>query len=183
MPRTVDEYLLWACDGPHGDTEFVDGEVIERMAPERSEHAVYKYAAFQAFDRAARSLGGRYKVVGDGLSVTTPLGSVREPDMLVNDGPLTRGVLTAPKPILLLEGASRGTAANDRGLKLEEYFSIPTVRHYIILLPEKKTAIWHQRIDGSPDLATKIVASGSMAIEPYGLIVDVGSCFDDSAFE
>ena len=53
-----------------------------------------------------------------------------------------------------------------------EYFSVPSIQHYLIVNPVKKVVIHHGRgQDG--DIATHIVRSGEIDLTPPGITVPV----------
>ena len=58
--------------------------------------------------------------------------------------------------------------ARDAGAKLEDYFRLPSVRHYLIVKTENRTVIHHMR-DPSGVINTRIVGDGSLRLDPPGL--------------
>lgn len=179
---TPERYLAWAA-GQEGRWEFVDGEIVPIVSPERSEHFVLKQSCYLAFRQALQGNAHDLHVFGDGPSVVTPDGTVREPDMTVHRGAAKRGATVLDEPVVLLEVLSARTAAHDRGDKLMDYFAMPSVRHYLIVHPTRRRIIWHERHDGATDLLTHIVADGTMTFAPFGFTVAVADCFDEYGLE
>ncbi len=48
---------------------------------------------------------------------------------------MPRGVLEVPNPLIVVEVLSPSTQSFDLGGKLQGYFALPSLRHYIILDP------------------------------------------------
>ena len=82
----------------------------------------------------------------DGGTVRISSSTAFEPDALVYRGPrLPREVFEVPEPVIVIEVLSEATAERDHGLKLSGYFSTPSVAHYLILDPERRTVVHHER--------------------------------------
>ena len=71
-------------------------------------------------------------------------------------------------PLIVVEVLSPSTRARDAGAKLEDYFRMPSVRHYLILKSENRTVIHHER-DGSGAVTTRIVRDGAVVLDPPGI--------------
>jgi hypothetical protein len=70
---------------------------------------------------------------------------------------------------------THGTAHRGRdrvGEKLVEYFSVPSIRHDLIVNPIKKVVIHHARGQGG-DIVTRIASAGEISLTPPGMIVPV----------
>jgi len=176
-PMTATEFIDWAMAQPRGRYELVAGEVVA-MSPERAGHAVVKFAAARALDRAVRDAGLACEVYPDGMSVVIDDAAVYEPDALVRCGePLDREAVRVPDPVVIVEVLSPSTQAADLGGKLEGYFRLASVRHYLICKTATRTVIHHWRDDGGA-LHTAILSTGSeLALDPPGLRVSVDELF------
>jgi len=60
----------------------------------------------------------------------------------------------------------------DTGEKLVEYFSVPSIRHYLIVNPSKKVVVHHDRDDGG-EISTRILKTGDLDLTPPGFTVPV----------
>ncbi len=175
---TVNEFLVWAMAQPEGRRfELVNGEVVA-MAPERVVHAETKAAAWLALRGAIRAAQVTCQALPDGMTVRIDEATVFEPDALVRCGPrLPDDAVEVPDPLIVVEVVSPSSAGTDRGAKLEGYFRLASVRHYLIVLTEPKRVIHHERTnDGS--LRTRILGDGTLDLDPPGLSVDVASLFE-----
>jgi Uma2 family endonuclease len=172
---TVDEFLVWA-EGQDGRWELYNG-VPYPMAPERTRHGDIKFKAQTALVRGIRSAGVPCHMLPDGATVRISKRTAHEPDALVYCGPMLPGdAIEVPNPVILVEVASPSTRKIDASLKLKGYFSLPSVHHYPIIDPEGAPLIHHQRqADGT--ILTKIVADGTVRLDPPGIAIEVGEIF------
>jgi Uma2 family endonuclease len=137
-PMTVEEFLAWA-EGRDGRWELIDGRPVA-MAPERAAHLLSKGEAWAALRRAVERADFSCTVFPDGATVRISARTAFEPDALVTCGaPVPPDAIEIPNPMIVVEVLSEGTARRDHGVKLEGYFSLPSVTHYLILDPERAT--------------------------------------------
>ena len=100
-----------------------------------------------------------------------------EPDALVYCGPrVSPDAIEIPNPVIVVEVISEGTVARDHGVKLAGYFSLPSVAHYLILDPDRRTLIHHRRGEGGV-IETRVLTEGPLRLEPPGLELTVGELF------
>ncbi len=167
---TVDEFLVWGEARP-GRHELVDGRVYT-MAPERVRHARAKAAAHGALAGAVNRRSLPCEAMPDGMTVRIDQATAYEPDALVYCGPRLRGdAMEVPDPIIIVEVLSPSTGNYDKAGKLVGYFTLPSIRHYLIVDPDRRVVIHHRR-DGDA-IATRIIASGILELDPPGLDVTV----------
>jgi Uma2 family endonuclease len=175
---TAEQFLEWSELQPEGRFELVNGEVI-MMAPERVRHVRTKGSVFIALLNAVRKSKLNCHVLGDGIGVKTGSHMVREPDASVQvGGELDPDSLVLDAPSILVEVLSPSNERSDTGEKLEEYFSLPTVQHYLIVNPERKSVIHHRRMDGG-HIDTVVRHDGEINFEPFDFSVDVMALFGE----
>jgi Uma2 family endonuclease len=172
---TVDDFLTWA-EGRDGRWELHDGELVA-MSPERLAHTDTKFEVVAALKNAIKRAGAPCHAVPDGATVRVAARTAFEPDALVYCGPrLPSDAIEISNPIIVVEVLSPGTAARDHGVKLEGYFSLPSVVHYLILDADARKAIHHKRGKGDI-IETRIVSDGALRLDPPGLEVPVVDMF------
>ena len=178
---TADEFLVWAESLPKeaGKFELWDGEVIVKHGPvgqqnaERSQHWEVKGAAYRALHDAIKRAGLPCHVAVDGPTVRFADDKLVEPDVLVYCGEkVPRGTLEVPNPIIVLEVLSPSTGSIDMGIKLQGYFSVPGLQHYIIVDPDRPLLIHHKRGLGDA-IETRIASGPSLRLDPPGLELDL----------
>ena len=100
-----------------------------------------------------------------------------EPDALVHCGdPLPDETVIVPAPVIVVEVLSPRTASRDVGAKLADYFRVPSVRHYLIARTDRPTIIHHRRGEGE-EIITRVVTSGTFALDPPGLTLDLARIY------
>jgi Uma2 family endonuclease len=173
-PMTVDRYLAWLEEQPRGRFELVDGQVIP-MNAQRIEHIETKVSVIFALKRALSGTG--YHALGDGMAIRVDEQTVYEPDAVVYGGEaLKLGSIILDRPILLVEILSPGTKTVDTTKKLEGYFKIPSVRHYLIVDPVAKTVVHHAR-DEAGKIATVLAGAGPLQLDALGVSLSVEALF------
>jgi Uma2 family endonuclease len=171
----VDQFLVWG-EGRDGRFELHEGAVVA-MAPERSLHLLAKGAAYRALGDAVARAGLACTAYPDGATVRISRSSAFEPDTLVRCGPtLPPSALEIPDPVIVVEVLSPSAAAADHGVKLEGYFRVASLAHYLIVDPERRKLIHHKRGAGSA-LETRILGEGALRLDPPGLELEVESLF------
>ena len=172
----VDAFLRWA-EGREGHWELRDGRPV-LMAPERAAHALTKYAAQKALEAAIVSAGLPCRMFPDGMTVRISARTAFEPDALVVcPSPLDLHTMEIPNPIVVVEVLSPSTAADDHGVKLDGYFSLPSVEHYLILDPDRRVMIHHKRGQGA--IETRVLRDGLVRLDPPGFEAKVAGFFPE----
>jgi Uma2 family endonuclease len=171
---TVPEFLAWAEQQSRGRYELWNGQPIE-MSPERARHAKTKFAVATALAAAIRRAGSDCHMLPDGMTVRIDDKTAYEPDALVYCGEELGGDETVvPEPVIVVEVASPGTVSIDTGVKLEGYFSLPSVTHYLILDPERHVITHHAR---RGTIETTIIREGEVRLDPPGLVFQASEAF------
>lgn len=176
---TSDEFTDWAMRQPSGRYELVAGRVVA-MAPERARHNLAKIAVLLALREGVNRAGLSCTVYTDGMTVVIDKYHAREPDAAIQCGDQRDpDALILDAPVVVVEVVSPSSERDDTGAKLVEYFSVASIRHYLIVNPEKRVVVHHER-DGS-DLRTRIVGedAGDLRLDPPGFSVSVAALLED----
>ena len=186
---TADEFLAWAEGLPKeaGRFELWDGEVIVKRGPsgfenaERAQHWDLKGAIYRALHDAVTRAGLPCFVVPDGASVRLANDRLVEPDALVYCGAKTpRTFLEVSKPVIVVEVLSPSTHRFDLGDKLQGYFSLPSLHHYLVIDPQRERPVHYKR--GARDvIEPHIVPGPRLQLDPPGLDVDLTEVLASSA--
>ena len=169
-----EEYRRWCEVQPTGRYERVDGRIVA-MAPERGAHLRVKAAVYRALRRAIADAGVRCQALPDGVTVETG-DSDYEPDATVNCGePMPDEAVAAPNPVVVVEVLSPGTASTDTGGKLAGYFRVPSIAHYLIVHPTRRTVTHHRRV--GPTIETMILVNGPVLLDPPGIVITVAELY------
>ena len=175
---TADEFIAWALEQPTGRFELDNGVVVA-MTPERASHAVAKLNAVIALRDAISTRGLPCRAFPDGMSVRVNDRNVYEPDALVRCGPPLPGdAIEVVDPTIVVDVVSPSSRGVDRGVKLAAYFSLPSVRHYLIIDTDKQVVIHHRRGDDDR-IEVRILREGPLTLDPPGLAIESRRFFDD----
>jgi Uma2 family endonuclease len=172
---TVDEFLAWTASQP-GRWELFDGVPVA-MSPERVIHGDVKYRVARSLDDAIAKAGVPCRFVLDSAAVRIDRNRSYQPDALVYCGePLPGDALEVPNPVVVVEVLSPSNAMQDLRDKLQGYFQVSSIKHYLIVDPDKRLVIHHARGDGEV-IATRIVSDGSLSLDPPGIAVAAADFF------
>ena len=179
LPRplrmTADEFLAWATE-QEGRFELASGEVVA-MAPERAAHNLVKFEICRALKDAMRDASLPCQVFTDGMAVRVDEATVYEPDASLRCGSrLDDDAVEFRDPVVVVEVLSPSTRARDAGAKLQDYFRLPSVRHYVILRTDTRSAIHHAR-DEDGAITTAILTEGELRLEPPGVAIALEAVF------
>jgi Uma2 family endonuclease len=166
---TADEFIAWAVQQPEGQRyELVAGEVVG-MAPERAGHARTKGRTYESLGQAIRAAGVPCEAYPDGMSVRVDADTVYEPDALVRCGAsLDDDAIEVADPLIVAEVVPPSSGRRDSGSKLEGYFRLLSLRHYLIVTIRNRAVIHHQR-DEAGSITTRIIREGPIRLDPPGI--------------
>lgn len=173
---TADEFIAWALEQPEGRFELDNGTVVA-TAPERIGHGRAKNRTLRAFETAIAARGLGCEAHPDGATVRIDDRTVYEPDALVRCGPpLPEDAIEVADPIIVVEVVSPSSRGIDRGAKLAGYFSLPSVRHYLIVDTDRRVVI-HNHRNAEGRIEVRILRDGPLSLDPPGLTIEVRDIF------
>jgi Uma2 family endonuclease len=169
--QTADDFIAWAMGRPKGERwELAHGEAVA-MAPECAAHGRAKLSIAERLSAAVRAAGLPGEIFLGGMAVQVDATTVYEPDVLMRRGPpLSDDSVKVTDPVIVVEVVSPSSKARDSGAKLADYFCIDSLRHYLIVRTEDRTAIHHAR-DADGQILTRIVHDGTVDFGT-GLVLD-----------
>jgi Uma2 family endonuclease len=176
---TADEFLAWpaVCESEE-KLELIDGRIVPKytaMAPETLKHHNVKVAVSDALRAAIKKDGLPCDVFIDALAVR--VSENKTPDVALRRSPALDGQLREiPDPLIVVEILSPSTKNFDFGGKLQGYFQVASVEHYIVIDPEKPLAIHFTRANQST-LSAALASSGALKLDPPGIALDLGAIF------
>ena len=174
---TVERYLQ-AYRGAQGRYELVDGTVL-KMSAETAQHVRLKGRVFRALSAAVEKKSSDCEVFQDGMSIRISANTAREPDVSVQCGKeLDEKSMLLDKPLIVVEVVSPSSAIRDEDRKLAEYFSVPSIVHYLIVWPNRAMCYHHKRIANNKILTT-IVRSGKVEFDPPGFSISFKDIFGE----
>lgn len=174
---TVDEFLATA-EEREGRWELENG-VAYAMAPERAAHARVKGHAYMALWNAVRKAGLSCEALPDSIAVRISSRTAYQPDALVYCGPrIESDAREIESPVIVVEVTSPSTGWRDAGKKLTGYFSLPSVKHYLMMHPDDRVLVHHKRAEGEL-IETRICSKGQLHLDPPGLDLAISDLFGE----
>jgi Uma2 family endonuclease len=143
---SAEEFLEW---GLHQELryELVDGAPVA-MAGAKQRHDQIVANVHGMLYNLMRGQKCRYFTAD--LAVRIPMGNIRRPDAGIDCGPSDDDATTAIAPILVLEVLSPSTRDFDMFGKLEEYKTVPTLAHIVIVDPDTPQVFHWSRLPDKP---------------------------------
>jgi Uma2 family endonuclease len=170
LRMTADEFIAWATGQPQR-YELIAGDIVA-MSPERAGHTRLKHRVWLSLRNALRQRGLACEALGDGASVRVDDETVYEPDTLVRCGePVSDDSIEIADPVIVVEVVSPSSRSLDAGAKLDDYFRLASVRHYLIVNGKNRTVIHHGRAEDGR-IETSVIRSGALALDPPGIAVE-----------
>jgi Uma2 family endonuclease len=174
---TREAFRRWVEAQPNGVRyERIDGKPVA-MSPERVVHNRLKRRAWQLLDRAIADQGLPCEALADGITVEIGEDQDYEPDAVVHCGDvLDANATSVSSPIIVVEVLSPGSRSRDTGAKLSDYFTLPSVQHYLIIDPDRPRIVHHKRGD-STDILTRIITAGVIDLSPPGISLGISDIY------
>jgi Uma2 family endonuclease len=143
---STEEFLEW---GLHQELryELVDGVPVA-MAGAKQRHDRIVASALGMLYNMLR--GHKCRHFTADIAVRIPAGNIRRPDAGVDCGLPDDDATTAAEPLLALEVLSPSTRDFDMFGKLEEYKSVPTLAHIVIVDPDTPQVFHWSRLQNEP---------------------------------
>lgn len=173
---TVDEYLPWAL-ARGGRWELIDGRPVKTPS-ETLGHIDVKWLVCLALKEFASASSHDLHVLSDGATVRINPHNANEPDALVYAGPRKPDTdLEVPDPLIVVEVVSPTSGPRDKNRKREDYFSLPSVEHYLVVDPTERTVLHFDRTNWQHD--GRLLRENDQAdLTPPGLCLPIRRCFN-----
>lgn len=144
QPMTADAFLVWH-EGQERRFELIDGVPVAMTGVRRRHDQVVANALFLLIGQ----LGvGRCRTFTADTAIRTPRGNIRYPDVGVDCGRFIDEAREADAPLLVIEVLSETNRVYDFQIKLEEYKSVPSLRHMLLVDTETPEILHWSRADG-----------------------------------
>jgi Uma2 family endonuclease len=181
MPLPVmsrDAFRQWAEALPRGRYERLDGRPVAKEV-ERIGHNRVKMLVWQTLREAVRTFPVPCTAYGDGITVEVGEHTDYEPDAVLNLGPpLSEDRYDAPNPLVIVEVTSPSTSRIDRTRKLADYFSLPSVQHYLVIEARERRVLHYRRAEAGLRMDT-IPRDGTVPLPALGVTLAAGDFFAD----
>ena len=180
VPRrlSTDEFLQWVED--RGETErweLIDGEPVRSMSPETVRHVELKRNVLESLRDGLRAEGLPCRAFGSGVAVRIDPRSYFQPDASVTCAEqIDLDAIEIPDPIIVVEVVSPGTRVRDQTVKLVDYFTVPSVQHYLLIETRRRLVLHHRRgFEG--EIVTRFLATGRLRLDPPGVELEIAALY------
>ncbi len=161
---TADDFAAWSMTQERARFELIDGMIVQ-MNAERVGHARAKRSADRALQAALDASGLTGEVFRDGVAVKISDRIVHEPDALLRLGsPLPEDDVLILDPVVVVEVLSPSTGPVDLTTKLVNYFSVETVKDYLIVDTVKKLVLHYARASSGQPTLTGPIQRGQITL-------------------
>ena len=180
IPLTVDDFLSFvAREVGHERWELLDGVPV-MMAGGTEGHALILGNLLAALRSPAQ---GRRCRVMTGLLTHATDHAIFEPDVVLRCGPVDPRRRYADDPAVVFEVLPPATLRHDRGLRLERYREIPSLRQIVLVYQDSvRIESWSRDGDEWSEEATMLVSlDDHLAIPSIAADLPLSSVYEDVA--
>jgi Uma2 family endonuclease len=180
VPRrlSTDEFLRWLENRAETERwELIDGEPVRSMSPETVRHVELKRNVLESLRAGLRAADLPCRALGDGVAVRVDRHSYFQPDASVTCAEhVDPDAIEVPDPIVVVEVVSPGTRVRDQTVKLVDYFTVPSIQHYVLIETQRRLVLRHRR-GGEGEVVTRFVEDGRLQLDPPGIEVAIAALY------
>lgn len=173
---TVEEFFAWGEEHPDlRRCELIDGMVVVQQS-EQWQNTQTKFALALCFVEAITRARIPYYAAPSGPAVRIGVDTAFEPDVIVAALPYPDArSYVVPNPFIVVEVLSPSTRRTDLVRKRAGYFSLETIRHYLVVDPEAKSVVHLEKTEAG--IVESTATSGALILSPPGLTIDLADVF------
>jgi Uma2 family endonuclease len=176
---TADEFLEWDQfqEGAH---ELVDGLPVAMAGAKRRHDQI----VVNTIISIGGQLGsGRCRVCTDDTAVRIPAGNVRRPDVSIDCGLFDDNASAAEAPTVVIEVLSPSTREFDMFVKLDEYKTVESLTHIILIDPDTPQIIhWTRPSDGAWTIQEIEGLDSHVTLPELGIILPLAALYAGLTF-
>lgn len=179
---SADEFLDWRQDQP-GRWELVAGTPIQMMAGAKQRHD--RIVVNLIVTLGNRLKGRTCRPWSAGIATRTPAGNVRQPDVTIDCGPIRDDALVSTSPTAVFEVLSPSTRTFDQVRKVDEYKTVPTLRHIVLIDPDRpRVVLWSRASEADAWTDIEVVDEGaSIDLTAASVGLALAEIYEDVRFE
>jgi Uma2 family endonuclease len=180
---TIPEFLRWQ-ELQEDRYELVDGEQVPHrmMIGASQRHDAITLNVLALLHGQLR--GGTCRPTTADVAIRIPGGGLRRPGAAVDCGPLRDSDYTASEPVLVVEVLSPSTRQIDRFRKLEEYKSVASIRHILLVEPSVPAVVLYSRGDEDRWTSSDVIGrDAAVRIADLDLSLPMRELYEGLSFE
>ena len=161
--------------------ELVDGFPVEAMAGASQRHDRIVVNALATL--AGKLRGSPCRPSTADIAIAALNGNIRRPDVSVDCGDMRDTAYEASTPRLVIEVLSTSTRAIDLVRKLEEYRSLPSLTHILLVEPDVPRVLgWHRLPGASWEHIVSEGLDGVIPLDAIGTQLAMAELYDGVTF-
>lgn len=178
----ADQFLDWRQEQP-GRWELVSGTPVLMMAGAKQRHDRIVVNVLTDLRNALR--GGPCRPWSADIATRIPAGNVRQPDVTIDCGAIRDDALESTAPSVVFEVLSPSTRTFDQVRKVDEYKTVPTLRHIVLIDPDRpRVLLWSRADAGANWVDVELGGMDSvLALDGVGVALPLGDIYFDLTFE
>jgi Uma2 family endonuclease len=178
---TADEFLLWNLDQEER-YELVNGVPIPLRAMTGASNAHDMVVVNIILALGNRLRGKPCRVATADTALRISICGVRRPDVTVDCAPADPKSYESRQPLVVVEVLSPSTRKIDRYTKLDEFRRHPTLRHILLVDPDRVGVKHYHRVEGG-EWQDEIVedAAAQLALAAIGVSLPVAEIYEGMA--
>lgn len=184
LPRFgIDDYIAWEAEQSERH-EYLRGEVFA-MTGARDAHNTIALNIASMLKSAFRGSPCRAFIADMKLRIDEA-DAIFYPDVMVTCDPrdrLPEADIAKHHPVLIVEVLSESTAAYDRGLKFEQYRTIPSLREYLLVEQGRRHVDLFRRVDDGRWLLCADIPADEVVLESVGQRLSLAAIYEDVEFK
>jgi Uma2 family endonuclease len=183
---TADEFILWNLE-QEARYELVDGFPVlkfdngpEMMAGASDQHDQIVVNLIQAL-RVLRGSPCRVKSADQAARMAS--GDIRYPDVTIDCGARRPDSYESVQPTVFFEVLSPSTRRFDLIRKTNEYQALPSLRHFVLLEPDRPAALlWTREEDGGWTCDEITGLERDLPLPAVGVVLTMAEVYEDVEF-
>jgi hypothetical protein len=152
---------------PARKSDLLDGRVVEQREASLGENMV-RGDVFLALRDAVSAAGRMHNVYTFGALVSINGTTVRGPDCIVQVEGFGRARLVE-QPVIVADVILTGLSKGDMSERRANYFSVPSIQHYLVIDRERLVIFHHER--SGEQVITHIVRNGDITFADQGISI------------
>jgi Uma2 family endonuclease len=179
---TPDAFLVWCLDQPDR-WELVQGLPIRMMTGATQRHDAIVVNLISELRQRLR--GSACRPATADVASRMPGGNVRRPDVTVDCGPAEPDALETTAPTVFFEVLSKSTRTFDIVRKPDEYKTVATLRHIVLIdAREPRVWLWSRADETSPWTDQDVLGlEASVPLAAIGIDLPMVQIYDGITFE
>ncbi len=176
----ADQFLEWRQDKP-GRWELVRGTPVQMMAGAKQRHDSIVINLIVTLGQ--RLKGRACRPWSADIATRIPAGNVRQPDVTIDCGPVRGDALDATAPTAVFEVLSPSTRTFDQIRKVDEYKTVPSLRHIVLIDPDQMRVVLWSRASENTVWTDEELVEGALDLSAVGVSLALGEIYEGVKFE